>query len=59
MPRHLLHGGQVDAKVQEASDPGSAQDVQCLGLDLALAAALTAYPPGGPGSAEAVGVPFN
>jgi hypothetical protein len=47
MPRHLPHRGRVDAQVQQISDPGSAQVVRCRGLDLALEAALPAYPPGG------------
>jgi len=43
--RHLLHRGQVDAQIQQVSDPGSAQVVWCRRLDLALAATLPADPP--------------
>jgi hypothetical protein len=50
MPRHLLHRGQVDAQIQQIADPGSAQVVRCRGLDLALEAALPAYPPGRAGA---------
>jgi len=40
MPRHLLHGGQVDAEVEQVSDPGPAQVVGSGGRDLGLEAAL-------------------
>src|SRR3989442_66736 len=50
MSGHLLHRGQVDAQVQQISDPGSAQVVRCRSLDLALPAALPADPPGGGGA---------
>jgi hypothetical protein len=45
MPRHLLHGGEVDTEVEQIPDPSSAQIVRCGGLDLGLEAALPADPP--------------
>jgi hypothetical protein len=50
MPSHLLHCGEIDAQVEQISDPGSAQVVWCRRLDLALAATLPADPPGGGGA---------
>jgi hypothetical protein len=46
MPRHLLHGGQVDAEVEQVPDPGPAQVVGSGGLDPGLEPALTTDPPG-------------
>jgi hypothetical protein len=46
MPGHLLHGGQVDAEVEQVPDPGPPQIVRCRRLDLRLEPALTTDPPG-------------
>jgi hypothetical protein len=50
MPRHLLHGGQVDTQVEQVPDPSPAQVMRSGGLELGLETALTTDPPGAPGA---------
>jgi hypothetical protein len=45
MPRHLLHGGQVHAEVEQVPDPGPAQIVRRRRLDLGLEATLATDSP--------------
>jgi hypothetical protein len=50
MPRHLLHGGQVDTEVDQVSDPSPAQVMRSGGPELGLEPALTTDPPGAAGA---------
>jgi hypothetical protein len=58
MPRHLLHGGQVHAQVEQIPNPGSPQIVGSGGLHLSLEAALPADPPGTPGAEASQLIPL-
>jgi hypothetical protein len=58
MPRHLLHGGQVDTQVEQVPDPSAAQVVRSGGLDLGLEPALATDSPGAAGAEASQLIPL-